>query len=223
MSSEQEIGTYVGPIIGADGRGAGRFRQGRDGGLVTADAHGRLYEQTSRGKVFSVQTALTGTTIVAGNVAPPAAAAATVLTLSNPVGSGVNLEILLGFLLHISGTPGAGGWTWCTANAVGTTVITAAVNATPQPMLTSGGNSVASAWTQTALTAGPLHKAARLLPSAQFAGAIAATTPGQSVVDIVDGGLVIAPGWIVTLAPPATGTTHVVVAGIVYAEVPIPS
>jgi hypothetical protein len=55
-----------------------------------------------------------------------------------------------------------------------------------------------------------------------FAGALAATTPGQTAVDNVDGAIVVPPGGLLTIAPPAAGTTHIVGAGIQYAEVPLP-
>src|SRR5258706_196167 len=54
----------------------------------------------------------------------------------------------------------------------------------------------------------------------QSAGAIAATTPTLSWIDPTDGEIVLPPGSIATLAPPAAGTTHVVAASIVWLEVP---
>lgn len=220
---DYNLETLVGEMVSGDGRGQGRLRQGRDGSEIVSQGHYPLYEQTSRGRLFAVGTALTGTTIVAGNVAPPGAAAATVLSIYNPTGSGFNLEILMGMVLHLSGTPGAGAWAWCAGAASGATAITATPNATPQNMLMGGTVSVASGFTQTALTAGPAHTTRRMFPTAQFAGAIAATTPGQSVVDQVDGGIVVPPGFVLTLAPPAAGTTHIVAAAILFAQVALPT
>jgi hypothetical protein len=215
--------TAIGPGVNADGRGPSSLRLDRQLALVTVNSHGSLYEQASRGNLFTCSGAVTGITVAAGHVAPPAAAAATTLTLSNPVGSGYNLEILLGILNHLTGTPGTGCWSWCTANAVGATVITATPNAVVRPCLAGGANSIASGYTATALTGGPLHVISRQMPSSVFAGAIGATSVNTVGIDIVDGGLVIPPGFIVTLAPPATGTTHVVAATILFAQVAIPS
>src|SRR5262245_51313223 len=95
---------------------------------IISELHGRRYENASRGNIYAVSTVLAGTTVVAGNVAPPAAAAATVLTLYNPANSRVELEVLKVILYHISGTPGAGSWAHCLSQSA---AITAAENAAP--------------------------------------------------------------------------------------------
>lgn len=211
----------VGPVLRTDSTYEGPFRTSRQSDLVVTDGHSRWYEQTSRGQVFNVFTTLGGTTIVAGNVAPPAAAAATVLSILNPVGSGVNLEIMQGWVFHISGTPGAGFWAWCGCNT-GVSITAAEAVALKASNLIGQGVTKAKAWSQTALTGGIVQSQVRPFPSAMFAAALAASTPGQAAVDNVDGAIVVPPGGLLTLAPPATGTTHIVGAGIQYAEVPLP-
>lgn len=213
-----EIETIIGEIARADGLADGPLRLDTQGALTVAQSHCKFYEQTNRKRTYSVFTALAGTTIVAGNVAPPAAAAATVLSLLNPFGSGVNLEVSFGWLMHISGTPAAGAWAWCATMAMDSITAAEAVAQKGRGLI-GGRNTVARAWSQTALTGGPVHLNTRLFPSAQFAGAVAATTPGQVVIDEVDGAIVVPPGGLLTLAPPAAGTTHVVVAGIQFHEV----
>lgn len=219
-----QIDLNIGPIVTGDGQVSDRLRVGQSRELIVSDYRGRFAEAAARGELFDAITALVGTTIVAGNVAPPAAAAATVLSVFNPEGSGVDLEVLIGWLMHISGTPGAGAWAWCGARAMGATAITAAQNnngvaaAGPFGTRIPSGASKAKAYTQTALTAGPLHTLARPFPSAQFAGALAATTPNQVIIDEVAGAIVVQPGGVVTLAPPAIGTTHIVAAGIMWQE-----
>ncbi len=212
--------TFVGPFAQSDGTGQPKFRQGKDGRLIVNVDNG---EEASRGKVFSLHTIVTGVTIAAGHVSPPAAAAATTLTLSNPVGSGVNLEILRGTLAHLTGTPGTGVWSWCGAIATGTTVITATVNATPVSQKMDGAVSVAVGYAATALTAGPLHILKRHFNSSVFAGAIGATSQNLTAIDEVNGQLILPPGSIITLAPPLVGTTHVVAASILFREVAFPS
>lgn len=211
----------VGPIVRADSSYEGPFRASRQGDLIVCDGHGRFYELASRNQMFCAFTANAGTTIVAGNVAPPAAAAATVLSILNPIGSGVNLEILQGWVMHISGTPGAGLWSWSATNT-GVSITAAEAVAQKGALLIGQGVTKAKAWSQTALTGGIVHVNIRPFPSAMFAGAIAATTPGQTAVDNVDGAIVVVPGGLLTLAPPAAGTTHIVCAGIQYAEIPLP-
>lgn len=207
----------VGPRILVDG-GYSELRLGYESQLMTADARARYTEMAQRGQVWSVENALTGSTIVSGNVAPPAAAAAVLLGILNPVGSGVNLEIVRGWLAHISGTPGAGLWAYCIALQNAT--ITAAANATPRNHISGAAGAKAQAYSQTALTGGVVFNTVRPFPSAMFAGALAATTPGQIAMDEVAGDIVVKPGYMVVLAPPAAGTTHVVTAGLTWAEVP---
>jgi hypothetical protein len=209
----------VGPRLVADGSNT-EIRQIRDGGLGVADSHSRYAELASRGQVFSVFTpALAGSTIVAANSAPPAAAAAVLLAILNPLGSGVNLEILRSFVNHISGTPAAGPWAYCATVANG--AITAATNATSTNHFNPQATSKAKAWSQTALTGGPVFTMVRLVPTIQFAGAIAATTPNQAVTEEVAGDIIVPPGIALCLAPPGAGTTHIVTVGLTWAEIPI--
>src|SRR5258705_269381 len=67
-----QIQTLVGqPAANADGA-APQVRAGRLGDLIHSQLHGRYYEQTSRGNVFSAALATTSGTIAAGpNTAPP--------------------------------------------------------------------------------------------------------------------------------------------------------
>jgi hypothetical protein len=217
------INTQIGPGVNADGRGPDSLRLDRQLAQVVALSHGTLYEQASRGNLFICATPVAGVTVAAAHVAPPAAAAATTLSLYNPPGSGVNLEILAGFLNHLTGTPGTGVWSWCIGPASSGTLITATPNATVAPALAGGAVSAAKGFAATALTGGPLHTANRQFPSSMFAAAIAATSLGANIIDVVDGGLVLPPGYVVSLCPPAAGTSHVVAAQILFAQVPIPS
>lgn len=209
--------TFIGPISTSDGRGTGRLRQDKLSAMVVSDSHGRYYEQSSRGVIFCLSTANTGTTIVAANVSPPAAAAATAITLLNPVGSLVNLEILRVTMSQLTGTPGTGAWTYCVAPS-GTSV-TAAQN-TPAAACFTATSPNAKGYVQTALTGGPVHTVLGNIPASVFAGALAASA---NFTDVPDGMIVVAPGWMLTLAPPATGTTLAVAISIFYAEVTIPS
>jgi hypothetical protein len=173
-----------------------------------------------QGKVFQVSGAQAGTTIAAGHVAPPAAGAATLLSLLNPLSSQVNLEIISASLGHVSGTPGAGTFTYCMAYQAESVTAAEAV-AVKRSLYLSSKTTVAKAWSATTLTGSVVHLVAAHFPSAPFAGAIAATTEGTafSQVHEVDGLIVVPPGWMLTLAPAATGTTHIVTCAITYAEV----
>lgn len=208
----------VGPRISADG-GAIPFRGTRTGGLAVADLHGKRMEASTRNKIFSVSTAAAGTTAAAANATPPAAAAATVLTLYNPQGSGVNLSIIRGVVQHISGTPAAGGVTWCFTPDPAP--ITATENAAPIPAFVGKGRSVARGYTQTALTGGSVHVLYRHFGSAPFAGALAAGAGPLGHWDETDGEITVPPGYALSIAVGGAGTSHVLAAAIVYEEIPI--
>lgn len=180
----------------------------------------KYIELARKGRVYAASGAATGSTIAAGHVAPPAAAAATLLSILNPVGSGCNLEIISGTLGHVSGTPGAGSFSWCIGYQEDDITAAEAV-AIIRPTLASSRKSVAKAWSVTALTGSAVHVIQKLFPSTAFAGALAATSEGtaRAAVDNVDGLIIVQPGWMLTLAPAATGTTHIVTCEIVFAEV----
>jgi len=206
----------VGPRAVSDGTST-EIRLARTSELVLQQAHSKYYEAASRGKIFTISTAAAGTTIVAGNVAPPAAAAATVLSLVNPFGSGINAIVHRSVVGNVSGTPGAGAFQYCVSWG---NRVTAAQNATPRCNLISGANPICQGYTQTALTGGFVHVSLREVGLVSFAAAIAATSTDLTKVDSVDGEIVVPPGGILTIAAAATGTTHVVYASLSWEEVP---
>ncbi len=214
--------TFVGPLVGADGRGPGRLRQDKTGALVSNMANGQYYEQSGRGAVYSLQTAVTGATIAAGHVAPPAAAAATLLTLSNPANSGKHFAILKGTIAHISGTAGTGCFSWCIASNT-TSVLSATPNATAQCTKSGGSASAGLGYTATTMTGGLVHTITRLFPTAVFATAMDAATQGKVAIDFVDGAITLAPGYLLTIAPAATGSSHVAAVSIEYMEITLPA
>jgi hypothetical protein len=185
------------------------------------DGHARWYEQASRGQIFSAMTALAGTTIAAGNVKPPAAGAATVLSILNPIGSGVNLEILQGWVFFFSASPPGGAWSWCTAQT-GVSITAAEAVALKGACLIGQRVTKAMAWSQTALTGSTVHVQARLFPITGTNDPVQEGTAGIVGVDNVDGAITVPPGVLLTLAPPGPGVNSVVGAGILYAEVPLP-
>ncbi len=212
----------VGLNLYTDSAYDGAFRVNRDSALVTADGHARWYEQSSRGQVYAVFTALTGTVLAAANNAPPGAGSATVLTILNPVGSGVNLEILQGWVFYLSdgvnANPGAGFWAWCGAVA-GVSITAAEAGTTKAAIRTDEAVTRVRAWSQAALTGGPAHANIRPFPMTQFS-AVPGEIDQRAFVDNVDGAIVVLPGTIITLAPAARGgTNNIAGAGIMYAEV----
>lgn len=78
----------VGPQQNTDSPVPIAARAGRQGDLIVSMLHGRFYEQTARGAMFSVCTQGTSVTTTAA-----LATTFTGLAVGNPVGSGVNLVI----------------------------------------------------------------------------------------------------------------------------------
>lgn len=213
----------VGPRYMADG-GNTEWRQCRTGALVTTQSHGGMAEAAMRGKLFSGTTAVAGTTIVAANVSPVGAAAASILSVYNPVSSGVVAVVHRAIIQNISGTPGAVAMTLDAAfNQVITATPNNAGNAGTWPInhLAGGNSGSCIAYTQTNLTGSAIQTYFRLLGHVAFATALAATTPDLLKIEMFEGEIVIPPGAILTLSAGATGTTHVVAASFTWEEMPL--
>jgi hypothetical protein len=216
-----EIKGQVGPQPAADGSNP-EMRQGRDSEVITADAVARFSEATRRRKTFCGMTAVTGTTIVAANVSPVAAAAASILSLYNPLGSGVDLHLLASYLSAISGTMPAGAFVY---NIAYNQAVTATQNnggtagATSVCTYGSGAAGVGRVFTQTALT-GSVGAQTLLRPigASWFAAVLAASTVAN-FTDAIDGAIVLPPGGLLSIAAPAAGTTVVMVAGFEWMEI----
>jgi hypothetical protein len=210
----------VGQItVQADGT-APNLRLGRLSDQIQSQLHGRYYEGTSRGNLFSAVLAATTGTIAAGNINAAAAAASTQFALWNPQGSGVNLALLKVLIAAISGTPPGGpafhSYAVGTPNAsVGTRGTNNLLGGPP-----SKGLYLASA-AGTALT-GSANALTNLRPMNLnfFAAALAAGANVESALELVEGDVVIPPGtlWVPTWA--AAGTTFLTAYGISWEEVP---
>jgi hypothetical protein len=214
----------VGPRYVQDGSNT-ELRLGRTGEVVTVDAHARYYEPGYRGKLYSAMTAVAGVTIIAEMVTPVAANKQTVLSVYNPQSSGVNGVLHKVQVIHISGTPGAGN-NWSIEATYGERITVTPNNyatsgAMPTPHYPSNTNGQLMAYTALAVGTANAHVLFRVLGLVSFATALAVTTPNLAYVEDLQGEIVIPPGCILTLAPPALGTSHVVVASMSWEEVPI--
>lgn len=81
----------VGPQVASDGAKQ-RVRLGKAGEVVVTDAHARFYEANYRGRVFHASGAVAGVQITVNNAT--LAATTGVVSVFNPLGSGVNAVIL---------------------------------------------------------------------------------------------------------------------------------
>ena len=204
-----------------DGVATGLLRQGRLGELIQSNLHGFYYEQASRGSVYSGMLAATTTGVAAGNISGAAAAASTQFALWNPLGSGVNIALLKVFIGIISGTPPGGPLfhnlllNGNPQNQVGTN----GLNNLSQPGSSPKGRLLASA-AGAALTGGGPLSPLRPMNSNFFAAALTAGSNVNGALELIDGDIVLAPGfgWVPCLA--AAGTTLLNSYGVTWEEVP---
>lgn len=223
----------IGPVVRSNVGFHGPLRSNEDSALVNCDGHSRWYELASRGQLFSATTAYTGTTVVAGNCCDetpgaergPAAGAATLLSILNPVGSGVNLEILQGWICDVSasGGPFPGVWFWC-GQLPGVRITANEATAIKGTQLVGQAITRARAYSQVALTGGIVHKLIK--PFRKSLDNNGFFAPDQYIVtDNVDGCLVVPEGGVMTLAPgnQNPGTNWRLALSMMYAEIPVPA
>lgn len=194
------------------------LRLGHERQLVTGPAHGDFYEAARLGQMFTVKTASAGTSFTTAGTSPLAAAGIAWLAIYNPPCSSspcAILEIDSVTIVGISGTPGVGGQIY---NLGCGQAITAAQNATPVSSLNPTSSGLALGFTQTALTGSTALKEIGVSSYAPFAGAMAATTPGLTVTDNINGRFVVGPGCVFAIQTTAAGTTHVAAGSITYRQ-----
>lgn len=186
---------------------SGPIRQGKNGQLITADAHGKLYELTANRRLFqsygAAQTLTAVNTTYTGHL------------LHNPVGSGVNL-VLYEVDLVVSVT---------SASLTGIALASAAQATTPtgttaierQGNLNLGGAAGAVlAYKAATLTAA--GTSFRILTG--NTAAIATTGITRINVDLA-GSVIVPPGyWVALAALGAASAASAVGSSIIYAEIP---
>ena len=215
----------VGQIAGTDGSQP-NLRQGRTGELIVSQNHGRYYETASRGNMFSLTLYASGSTPVAGNLVGAAANAATQFAIWNPLGSGFNMSILKTHIGIHSGTIAAG------PVFHGVFVLGNPTNATTFDSGRAAQNSmiggrlpvvryINTSTTGTTITGGTtplIHKPMNMQFSAGTYASLAGT-PG--IMDLVDGDIVIPPGYGWLPLWTGTGTSVIFSASCTWEEVPI--
>ena len=183
------------------------IRSGRQGGdLIVSELHGRYYEQTYNGNVFSVcnQAAVTTTAGLATTF--------TGLAVGNPAGSGVNLIInkyTVGQVaVSVAGTVGIMGG----AGVVAASLI-------PQPRLLGATGATASKATA---SAGATISTPVLILACASVGSVATTGYSLQAGVTVDleGSLIVPPGSFIASYTTAACTSAFVF-GFAWEEVPI--
>jgi hypothetical protein len=185
---------------------------GNDRGALMHELHGRYYEQAYRGKMFLATTAVTG-------VAPGTAAGTTAaFAFFNKYNSGVNCEIVGAWMGYVSGTLGAGVINWYRTGVAGEVVPTGTAITASNALI--GGPAPVGG---TPLTTATLANAPLLVRPFCSIGASLASTAVQpwQIYDDVEGGLIVPPGFSVSLqATAAAGASPLVIFGIAWLEVP---
>ena len=222
-----EIQYQTGPQVLADGTTA-NARGGKSGEAIVQLLHGRYYEQTYRGTVFSIGCTLT-----------PLSAATILLTSSgqpivgvwNPTTSAVNLVLLQASLTAAINTVTSvapGGYIWAASN--NNTSLTAGLAPFNRKTFASVGSQARAFSLSTASLLTGLTNNLAFVESADFATACsmltttvtaATMTPGTVGEHAFEGSLIVPPGGVVGLFNTVSSVTHSVAARLVWEEVPV--
>jgi len=194
-------------------------RAGRDGAAVVTGLHGKYYEQTSRGKVYTGVSASTGIALIV-----PATTGGHP-TLWNPEGSDINVSIIRLELSWRAGDNAPGALEWAYVLNAGSTHATGAPIATAtlvSPVGILGGAVTNKAkWSPTTntFTAAPVF----LRPTglSLFTGVAATAVAPFTMRADYDGDLVIGPGNAVCLCSQAATTTATFQVGVTWEEIPV--
>lgn len=179
-----EVEFQVGPRAVADGS-ENKARSGRTGELVVGDAHGRYYEPTVRGTVYSASVVGQITTV-------GLATTYTGLCLSNPVGSGRNLVVnKAGYSFIVAFLAGAHIGLMTGYNS--STNVTHTTPVTPRNQLFAGSSGAGVGLVDSAATL-PTAPTVNLILGSGLTGAIT-TIPNTGPQNIdLEGSLVLVPG-----------------------------
>ena len=199
----------VGEVRVADGAtSAGGFRAGRTGEIIASELHGRYFEQCSRGNVFTATNQAVATTTVGLNTTY------TGLVVSNPVGSGKLMSILMASLMQsviqatqIEAYALATGFNAAT-NVTHTTPVT------PQCNLIGSSNApVGKADVSATLPTAPVYER----PLGETG--TATSQPGTIIVDL-GGSIVLLPGAYALFVTPTQASVNGCWFGFLWEEVP---
>ena len=227
-----QISGNVGEVVAAANGAAAQQVVARIGGLsdlIVSEVQGRFYENTYRGRKFSLgHTAVTA--LVAANAAATSltATAQPVLGLYNPSTSGVNAVILQAalqdFLNNVTSVA-YGTWEWYISSAQA--AVSTGTKGFNRKTLAATSSQCLCFLGATALTGlvGSLtafEPADFQNPSGLLTTTIAASTPTPSAggVQNFDGSLIIPPGGVLALMTTLAVTTHSVSGRLLWDEVP---
>lgn len=216
----------TGPNISADGAQL-PARMGRLSDLIVSELHGRFYEQTFRGNVYSIgsgATALSANTVTLSNTSTP------IVGVWNPSTSSVNLVMLQAAVqvyINTLTTPvGCGPLVW--ASSLGNTAITTGSAPVNRKTLAStgsqakgfpGGVALSGLTNNTVIFEGADLQNTTIITH----GTITAVSTQFSVggVQNFDGSLIVPPGGVLALLNTTSTTTCSIASRLMWEEVPV--
>lgn len=223
------IAGQVGPQVLGDGV-PGIPRLDRQGGLIASELHGRYYEQTFRGNVYSAGTGLISINNATFTTATLGATCTPIIGIWNPLTNTVNLVILqaiLGIVITALQNTGGGPFAWAVSgNNNNLTLGSVPVN---RKTLSSGGSS-ARTFSGVALT-GLSNNLTVAHGSALGGGnafniATLDTAAGFSTIytptyEDISGSIIVPPGAIFALLATTTPVAQSALASLLWEEVAI--
>lgn len=212
-----------------DGVSTQPFRQSATSEQLTSEVHGRFFEQTVRGRVFSTGMSVTSINNATFTTATLGATCTPIIGLWNPLASLVNCAILqaaLQVVLTALQNTGGGPFVWATAQ--GQSAISTGLNPVNRKTLAQLGSS-AKGFAGIALTGlvgnltvqhaaglagGNLFNIATLDTAAGFSTALAPS------IENIDGSWVIPPGGVIALLATTTPVAQSAASELIWEEVP---
>jgi hypothetical protein len=225
-----KIEIVPGPQVAAPGTLVAA-RGGNAGEMIVQELHGRFYEQTYRGNVYSGGMGLTSISNVTYTTGTLGATVTPIAGVYNPIGSQVNLVILqvtLGLTITAATKTGGGPFAWATS--ITTVPVSTGANPLNRKTLQAAG-SAAKDLTNTAPTGLSPNLTVRFGSAlfggssgaySQVDGTIAAPSNFQiSSVENFDGSFIVPPGGVIALLATTTPVAHSAVSSIIWEEVPV--
>lgn len=204
----------VGVVVLSDGD-TFQPRADKTSALVIADAHGEYYEETSRGNVWTISTALGGVSIVTSVGVLSTAANTPIVGLFNPT-QNVNLHVTRAVIVMTTGTMVTGGFVWA-INTTPTGITSAGVSARNNKTFIKGGHN-ATAFDGSAAVTGQTNAPTLFRQfGGNFAGAQGAGSNGT--FEETENDIVIGPGCYAGLYTTVGATGLNVVASLSWAEI----
>ena len=189
---------------------------GKQTDLWVSETHGKWYTQAVNGNVFH------GSTLVAGTIIPISTATAATFVLYNPLGSGVNLELIayeLGIsVVTVIASPIGLGFSSSVGGSVA--VPTSVTTLTPRNGLLGAGKSPQAQLYSVATVVATTYFKTLFNFTATNATAGNSLGPALYHYDF-DGSLILPPGTLVQTCGLVAPSTSASTQGFVWAEVPV--